>query len=404
MPASQYTFGSIIPLIGGMTIAASQVLGRDPDYIASWGGTFGFNDSYCLKYYDGHNVPYYELDNGDLPRHYVDIVTCLPPCAGLSTANTSKSGKNPHGCNAPSNEHMIRGAEQAMKFSEPRCMIVENAPKLFTPYGVPFADRIVKLANAHGYTMSMIKTSTIYHGIPQDRPRTFYFLWKGTKAPIFNRIAKPYVPFHEFMATEEFAPSDMVSKKASPPSADPYWRFIEFKNPGLSKEEILKKYASETCISAWMVIRRNGWIDDAIEFMKDNNYEKPYAWLNYAKGKLAQGLGVLDASVKLAYQKTRSVMWQTATTTIHPHEDRWLTVTELLGLMGFPPDFYTKAPITAKDHNIICQNVPVCTASDWVAEVVAALDNEREWIDIPQGQILRQSNILKKDAMKPVVS
>lgn len=401
--ANKYTFGSIIPLIGGMTIAAKQALGTNPSFIASWPSAFGFNDSYCLKYFSGENIPYYDLEKADLPAHYVDIITSLPPCAGLSTANTSKTGKNPHGCNAPSNEHMITGAEQAMKFSEPRCIIVENAPKLFTPYGVPFAQRIANLAANYNYSMSMVKTSTIHHGLPQDRPRTFYFLWRGNKAPILNQINKTYIPFHEFMLNGDFPTSDLTSKKA-PPSTDPYWQFIVSKNPSLSKQEILQKYAGKTTVSVWMTIRRNDWIDDAILFMKAHGYEKQETWLKYAKGKLAQGLGVMDASVKMSWEKTRSLMWQTAPHTMHPFEDRWLSVTELLTLMGFPYDFYSKAPISQKDHNVICQNVPVCTAADWINEIAESFDGNREWVDIPYGKILRQSNITKNNTMKPVIS
>jgi site-specific DNA-cytosine methylase len=298
---------------------------------------------------------------------------------------------------------MITGAEQAMKFSEPRCIIVENAPKLFTPYGVPFAQRIANLAANYNYSMSMVKTSTIHHGLPQDRPRTFYFLWRGNKAPILNQISKAYTPFHEFMLNGDFPTSDLASKKA-PPSTDPYWQFIVSKNPSLSKQEILQKYAGKTTVSVWMTIRRNDWIDDAILFMKAHGYEKQETWLKYAKGKLAQGLGVMDASVKMSWEKTRSLMWQTAPHTMHPFEDRWLSVTELLTLMGFPYDFYSKAPISQKDHNVICQNVPVCTAADWINEIAESFDGNREWVDIPHGKILRQSNITKNNTMKPVIS
>lgn len=406
MPKTQYTFGSIIPLIGGMTIAAEQVTGNSPEFIASWGSSFGFNDSFCLKYYETRNIPitYYELDDADLPRHYVDIITSLPPCAGLSTANTSRTGKNPHGCNAPSNEHMIHGCEQAMKFSEPRCIIVENAPKLFTPYGVPFAQRIANLANSYGYTMSMIKTSTIHHGIPQDRPRSFYFLWKGSQAPILKQIKKPYPEFHEFMSTREFTKSEVASNRKAPPSSDPYWRFIQYKNPGLSKQDILKKYASSASISVWMVIRKNDWINEAIEYMEANGHSKQETWLKYARGKLSRGLGVMDASVKLTWLRSRSLMWQSAPHTMHPYEDRWLTTSETLALMGFPDDFNSIVPITTKDSNIIYQNCPVCTAADWISQIVDAFDGKLEWVDVPAGQILRQSNILKKGAMRPVIS
>lgn len=398
-----YTHGHIIPLIGGSVLGATSALGKNPEWIASWGNTFGANDKYCLQYFN--TTPYYELDEKQYPTQYVDIVTCLPPCAGLSMGNTTskEGGKNPRGCNAPSNIHMLNGSEFAMKEVKPKAMIVENAPALYSKAGEEFAERINDLAQRHGYTMSLIKTTSLNHGIPQERTRSFFFLWQGNKVPVLQPIKKSYTPFHEFLRKGHFADSELVSKKPAP-SSDPLWQFIESKYKGSSKQDILRKVASKRMTSVWDVIYSSGWLEEACRVVKD---ERVNRWLNYTLDKKSRGLNIMDGSMKLAWERTQALMWKTMPYLAHPHEDRWLTVAECLALMGFPDDYAKRVYISTKDSNVICQNVPSKTARDWVLEIVEALDGNRTWVD-PEikddgsFKILRQNNTASKALMKPI--
>lgn len=392
-----YTHGHIIPLIGGSVIGTSQALDKDPEWIASWSNTFGANDKYCLEYYS--HIPYYDLDTNNYPTQYVDIITSLPPCAGLSMGNATSGdrGRNPRGCNAPSNIHMLNASEYAMDKIKPLAIMVENAPTLYSAMGEPFAERINGLAKRYNYSMSLVKTSTIYHGVPQERTRSFFFLWKGSKAPILNPIRKEHRPFHEFMRVLEFADSELVNNKPAP-SSDPLWQFIESKFPGLSKQEILERVASKGMVSVWNVIYNHGWLPEAAQVVTD---ERAKRWLNYTLDKKNRGLNIMDGSTKLAWSHTAALMWKSLPHLMHPYEDRWLKTSEALALMGFPYDFSEKVSISTKNQNVICQNVPVVTAKSWVEEIVEALNGNREWVET-EGRILRQSNVSKKDLMKPI--
>lgn len=399
-----YTHGHVIPLVGGSVLGATKALGRPPEWIASWGSVFGANDQYCLKYFS--DTPYFELDENRYPSQYVDIVTCLPPCAGLSGANVTKGlvgGKNPRGCNAPSNIHMLNGSEFAMSKISPKAMIVENAPALYSQAGEEFAERINDLAQRHGYTMSLVKTTSLNHGIPQERTRSFYFLWQGNKVPVLDSIKKSYAPFHEFLRNGRFAPSELVSNKPAP-SADPLWQFIQEKYRGSTKQDILAKVASTRMVSAWNVIYDSGWLEEACRVVKD---ERMNRWLNYTLEKKKAGKNIMDGSIKLAWQRSQALMWKSLPMLMHPYEDRWLTAAEGLALMGFPDDYAAKVSIPTKHSNVICQNVPCATAADWVEEIVQALDGNREWIDPelkPDGsyKILRQNNTTSKNPMEPI--
>lgn len=403
-----YTHGSCLPLIGGSSIAATQVLGQKPRWIASWERIFNTNDQYFRQYFD--DVPYYNIEENQYPLEKVDIVTALPPCAGLSNANTTtdkdRNASNPRGCNAPSNVHMLHASQFAMSNIHPKVIIVENAPMLFSRSGEPFAEVINDLAIKYGYSMSMVKTSTIKHGLPQIRPRTFFFLWKGNKVPILNSISKPYKPFYEILQ-QNLKKTDLVRNLSTgKPSDDYLWKFIRHKNPSLTKQEILIKYAGKRMNSVFNIIYSEGWLPECVSWVANKN-ERTYRWISRVYKKLSSGGGILDSSVKLAWDQTHSLMWKTLPVLMHPFEDRWLMISEVLALMGFPSDFAEKVYIPTRHSNVACQNVPVNTAADWIREAIKAIDGEREWVSPPineetnKPRILRQSNIHGKVIMKP---
>lgn len=399
-----YTHGHIIPLVGGSVVGTSMALGSDPEWIASWGSVFGANDQYCLQYMN--KVPFYDFEEEQFPSAYVDIITSLPPCAGLSMANTTSGDKanNPRGCSAPSNVHMYNAAEFAMSKIKPKAIMVENAPALYSKMGEEFAERINTLAQGYGYTMSLVKTTSINHGVPQERTRSFFFLWKGDKVPVLSPIKKDFVPFHQFLKEGKFAESESVNKSRTKPSEDPLWQFIESKYAGSTKQDILSNVASQRMTSAWNVIYDSGWLEEAARVVKD---EKANRWLNYTLEKKKAGKNIMDGSIKLSWYRTQSLMWKSLPYLMHPYEDRWLTIAEGLALMGFPDDYAAKVHIPTKHSNVICQNVPACTAGDWIKEISEALDGNREWVS-PETQddgtykILRQNNTASKDPMKPL--
>ena len=64
---------------------------------------------------------------------------------------------------------------------------------------------------------------------------------------------------------------------------------------------------------------------------------------------------------------------------VHPTEDRFFNIRELLHLMGMPHDYEIQNP--RKNINHVCQNVPVNTAADWAEEVVKFCRGEAEMTD-----------------------
>ena len=108
------THASIVPLIGGMTIAQQNIFGTRPDYLLSF-SPFKANDYHLVNYYD-NEVPYILLDEGGKHPHYVDAVSSTCPCAGLSALSPSASGNN------PMNEWMFKSSEYVLSKMKPRVL------------------------------------------------------------------------------------------------------------------------------------------------------------------------------------------------------------------------------------------------------------------------------------------
>lgn len=68
MSNSKIKWGTIVPLIGGMSIANKQVVKEDPSFLLSY-EPFASNDSHCVNYFK--NTPYLVIDeNNKLSGNY----------------------------------------------------------------------------------------------------------------------------------------------------------------------------------------------------------------------------------------------------------------------------------------------------------------------------------------------
>ena len=387
---NNYIHASIVPLIGGLTLAAEKVLNKKPEWIASWKDVFEGNDKYCLEYYD-NQIPYIDLKTNNDSLKKVDISTGLPPCAGLSMSNLYSRGTN-----AKSNDFMLLLSEYGMKEIRPKAIIVENAPNLYTNAGKIVAERINDLAKQNDYSMSLIKTSSINHGIPQNRARSFFILWEGNKTPILNKIKRDYIPFHQFF-NKDFKKTECVNQFKILPSEDTILKFLLNKF-NTTKDKFLETFAGKRMTTTIAILEKNNLLNEALEYSDSVGDNKTSKYLSHVINKLNQNLRYFDRGIQLAWNNSNSLMFKTLPFLTHPHENRWLMTSEALALMGFPEDFSEKVYIPSKDSNKICQNCPVTTAADWISEIVESLDGNREWINT-NGAILRQNNLQE---MKPI--
>ena len=214
-------YASIVPLIGGATIAMQNVLQRKPEYIISY-DDFKANDNHLVEYYKG-TVPYYLYgDNGtpDLPS--VEVINTVCPCAGLSSLSPTASS------DAAANDWMLTTADFVLGTLKPQVFWGENAPGLASNIGRPVVRKLRKIAESCGYTFSIYKTKSILHGLGQVRNRTFYFFWKGDKIPRFEYIKREHEKIEDTIRSVERKSDDKMNVLTNEdiPSHNPYYRYV----------------------------------------------------------------------------------------------------------------------------------------------------------------------------------
>lgn len=375
-------YAAIVPLIGGMVFGAVKATGRKPEYILSY-PAFGGNDSLLTDYWS--DIPYYTLDpddndfpeREDLPR--VDFVSALCPCAGLSQLNNGKK----RGADAPQNDWMYKTAEHVLEKLQPKVFWGENAPGLFGPIGAPVAEKLRLIGEKWGYSMTLLKTTTMLHGVPQNRVRSFYFFWKSEVSPILNwyKVERPTI--ESFLeGVNPFLDPEEVKEKTLELQSDPLyiWMKREFGD--------WRAYMRSTKGSMMDVMISSGRALEYLEWIKEH-YPDHHKKSEHAYNKRAMGMGFWDSSPFLPTDHT-GAFTGARMNAIHPTEDRVLTRRELMYFMGLPNDM----KIPHFDHmGKVFQNVPSATSADWTREVVKFIKGELQKSD---GAFTRQDNVSQK--------
>ena len=367
------SYASIVPLIGGETIAMERVFQKKPEYLLSY-EPFKANDSHLVEYYE-RKVPYHVLgDNGmdNLPR--VDVVNTVCPCAGLSSLSTTASS------NSAVNDWMPTTARYVLGTLSPRVFWGENAPRLASQMGQPIVENLREIGKEFGYTFSIFKTKSILHGLSQVRDRTFYFFWKGNKVPIFEYIKREHEKIEDTIRGVSRNPSDpmnIVTNK-NVPSQDPYYRYVLEEIEGGISHSAFQDKIKKSCDVKEYIENSGITYDKVAEWMLANGFERQAQRCIAMYEKLKAGGNVMRRGVNIPKDYIGAFVGAYPTMLAHPDEDRFLTIRECLSIMKLPEDFILQGGI--KNINHICQNVPVTTAQDMADHVLkfieGRLDNQ----------------------------
>lgn len=373
---------AIQPLIGGMVFGAYKALNTWPEYIISNGAE---NEIHLLNYFKEHNinVPYLSMYNDyskfnnkndeNIKFKDIDIVVSIPICSGLSLINTSKS----RGANAEQNDNMYNITTLALEKIKPKCFIFENAPALYTKSGALVVDNLFNIAKKNNYSMSLIKTDTFLHGIPQHRHRTFAIFWKLKYAPIVNFYNIENIGLIEYLKKIDNNLQHEIKKDIF---KDPHFNFI-IKKFGNDFRNIMLKNKQ---ITAWQLIEKNKLLDEFIEY---SNNEKLCKCAKHIKNKIKNGKSYWDSSLVYTGNYVNAIIGKSMWSYIHPTENRFYSIRELMHLMGLPNDMKLINPF--KNFNHIAQNVPVNTAADWINECKKFINNELEFSNV---DFIKQNN------------
>lgn len=362
---------AIIPLIGGFSIAATNVLGKQPEAIFSYTPFFD-NDSLYLNYLGNKAPKYHQIDKeGYTDYTDIDIVHGIPPCSGLSNCSSFKSGVRATACQ---NDWMYKSAEFVMKKLKPKVFVFENAPGLFTNVGEPVRQNLKEIAERLGYAGTFYKTNTIYHGVPQNRPRTYTVMVQGDKAPLLSYFDKPLPTILEYLKS---IPKDATLQdkySAREPYIDDYEivKFLKQKYGDNWRQEFLN---DKTHLTSYDFLHGRKLLEEFLAFAESQpvKNEMVIKDIKHVINKKSQGLNFRISYRVLCIDKNYiyAVISEMMERNIHPVENRRYNMREYMHFMGLPHDFQIDNP---DDYRKITQNVPVTTSEDIIREVVKIVE------------------------------
>ena len=387
-------WGTIVPLIGGLSVAAKQVTGEDPSFFLSY-KPFGENELNAKAYFK--NTPHYLLDSEDrggfslTANQDVDFVNAVCPCAGLSLLSSGNPEQR-----SKMNRWMLESARFVTGEVKPKVFWGENAPALYSNGGKHVRDELRGIAEKNGYSFSIYCTNTMLHGIPQSRKRTFYFFWKDSTAPVFEYYKKQTPSFEDYL---ELVPDNVIHHQDEDLKIaedhllkNPYIMFLQDKYDGRGIDD-MRRYLVEKDMRGFTLLTyllRTEQLEECRDWMRDNGHERHFKEAERVIAKVKSKGGFWDGSFPI-YRGTGEMATLISRTlyTIHPKKDRVLTTRECMHMMGLPHDFEL---VTGATNNI-CQNVPVCTGADMTREVVKFIKGEAE---LSNSTFLMQSNLHEK--------
>jgi len=417
------TIRNVIPLIGPFIIAAKQ-LGWDIKQSYSFFGFerneqhINFNDSGQTVKYLNEEFPTIVEEISPSSKMSIfkeacknidqtNIIASVAPCAGLSLLNSCSSevSQKGRGANAKQND-WIYGAVKFYLATDSDVFVLENAPALASHIGKPIIDNIIRICEENGYNrkIQLVRTTTINHGLPQNRRRSFLFIHKNKNFIKLTNKKHVSISIENYLKSikktdDDFSIADNLEYSR-------IWMKFLIEHPWILNDVAeSKKDVKEASLSIWphiidKIYPAHPEIFDNFPQLK-NEYEAK-------RKKLDSGHGYWDGSPVYLKGKINAIISKNAFRFLNPLDTtKYLTFNEMKALMGFPADFKLVNPI--KNFNHICQNVPIPTAKDallWGEEILSN-DNPIE----VNTKFLIQSNLksdlehtLLNDKFKPISS
>lgn len=374
-----------IPLAGGFALGTMNILNKPPIAITSY-SIFESNDILFKRYLynKGINIPSFHIDKltnieiENLKETYanVDFISAVPPCSGLSQAATRKSGTR---STAPPNDWMYESAKFILNHLTPTIYVFENAPGLYTNMGKDVRQNLIKIGEDTGYSITFYKTNTIYHGIPQFRPRTFALFYKGPYAPILHSYNRPFININNYL--------NEIPKNAKHQNEYMHndWNILNWEITKFFKEIYgdnwrEKVLSLKSHITSYEYLKRVGLLNEFEQFQRNLPEEERNKTVSkdiiHIKNKYSQGKNARISYRVLGLDKEYSyaVIGEMMGRQVHPSKNRIMNIREYMHLMGLPHDYNLESP---KEFVKISQNVPTCTCEDISREIIEIIKGNR---------------------------
>lgn len=375
-----------VPLIGGFGIANMNVTKTPPVAITSY-SPFAGNDKLFLRYLQKKNinVPYFQIDKieeegkiGDMRNLIgkIDFASAVPPCAGLSMSGNLAKGAR---ANSPVNDWMLKSAEFMLGTLRPTIYMFENAPTLYTGIGENVRNQLMEIARYNGYAVTFYKTDTLYHGIPQRRPRTYVIFYKGKYAPILNFHREESKNVADYL--KDIPESATLQNEYA--TAEPFikdFEIVKFCKTKFGDQWRQAFLDTKEHLTSYDFLNRNGLIKEYRDYVYNLSDAHPASKkdIDHVIKKLDMGKNFRLSHRVLCIDKHHiyAVVGEMMERNVHPIEDRRINIREYMHLMGMPHDFDLLYP---KEYGMLPQNCPVKTNEFITRESIAIINGERRF-------------------------
>ena len=137
---------------------------------------------------------------------------------------------------------------------KPQVLWGENAPGFAGKLGRPIVDKLRVIAKDNGYTMSIYRTKSLLHGLPQDRERSFYFFWRGDKVPVFNYFDRPLKTIESVMAgiNKTATQQDLTNERTPSKHVQLYRYVLEELEGGITHKDFYDKIEKTDNAMDWL--------------------------------------------------------------------------------------------------------------------------------------------------------
>jgi site-specific DNA-cytosine methylase len=361
-------FGVIQPLIGGIGIGASQALGVLPEWVIGNPEFYETNEKHYheyLKEKDWKGI--WTNDWKILPD--VDMIVSLPVCKGLSQASPTASPDSVY------NNQMVEITDFALSKQKPKFFIFENAPLLSREFGKPVADKLYRIAKKNKYSLLLFYTKAKFYGIPQTRPRTYAIFRKDGNhfldIPVLHEKT-----FDEFCKEQKFEDSDEMSRLFAlkeKPSDHLLYKILSYLTGITDHRKLVEHSDKPNCSLVTLILQAGHDLDTLIQRIEEK-FELPEKERKFFNKIIERRkndrnfwdhrLCFVSNSVGPSFITRASEQW------IHPFEDRYLNVREMLRLMSMPDDFNLRLnPSKRKSIHLALQ----CVSQNVCPNIVSAI-------------------------------
>lgn len=300
-----------------------------------------------------------------------NILTGVPPCSGLSLLNSNtKKGDHARGPDAAQNNWLL----SAIKFylaTDSDVLVVENAPGLSTAKGLPLVSKIKRIIDDNNMNrkIQLIKTTTMNHGIPQERDRTFLIIHKQPKFIRFKNKPHDDILLEDYLRNFKALDNDPCNINLNVCKKTDEWiRFFDQYPEFIENWKKIPDQKKST--SSWKVVLKT--VSENPKMLEGYpNLKKEH---DHILRKHLMDMGYWDGSPTFAKGKVNAVISKNRLCTLDMLNDYkgFLTLRQFMHLMGIPKTFNLVEPLNLWKH--ISQNVPVNTAADSILWAMECLD------------------------------